>query len=187
MCFKQRKAEGSPGVVVVENIEEFVRRDKQVLVYTLLDLLHREDMFIILVAVSRCCHLSTMFEKRVLSRLNPQTVYIKEPSSRDLCLLLSESLRLPEDLAAEGDRRQLEAFNRSVEAAFGDATREGALFGLVDCLLGWGRSSVCICGAVRWAVCSTVGEEPFALDPVQLREAVAGQVRPSLPLVRQSS
>lgn len=42
--FRQCRLEGRPAVVVVEELQEFVRREKQILIYTLLDLMHRSDL-----------------------------------------------------------------------------------------------------------------------------------------------
>ena len=51
-------------MIIVEELQEFSKREKQVLIYTLLDLMHREDLLFVV----RYCsvfdqeHLSSIFD-----------------------------------------------------------------------------------------------------------------------------
>ena len=44
---QQCRRNSQPAVIIVEEIQEFLRRDKQVLIYTLLDLMHKEDLLFV--------------------------------------------------------------------------------------------------------------------------------------------
>ena len=52
--FKQRKIENNPAIIIIDYIEEFTKKDKQVLLYTLLDFIHKPEMFFILIGMYTC-------------------------------------------------------------------------------------------------------------------------------------
>lgn len=44
---QQCRFDSQPAVIIVEELQEFSKREKQVLIYTLLDLMHREDLLFV--------------------------------------------------------------------------------------------------------------------------------------------
>jgi len=94
--FRQCMIDGCPAVVVLEDIHIFAAREKQVLIYTLLDFMHKQDLLFVVVGITPCAHLNSLLEKRVLSRLNAQFVYVPPVSGEDVLKELRRRLRLPE-------------------------------------------------------------------------------------------
>lgn len=150
--FRQRKMESSPAVIVIDHIHEFAKREssKQVLIYTLLDLMHKPDMFFVLVGMTPCFHLHMLLERRVVSRLNAQTVFLNAGSPVDICSLLSVRLQLEYDedsiFSTQEEVVQLLNYNKSVSTLFGDFIQEdkkgvGILYGLIECYVNWGYTA----------------------------------------------
>jgi Cdc6-like AAA superfamily ATPase len=98
---RQRRRDGLPAIIIVENIDEFARRNKQTLIYTLLDLMHKEDMFITLICTSHCFNLGSMLEKRIMSRLNAQFLYVSPASAEDVCKYLGDVLTVSYEEAVQ--------------------------------------------------------------------------------------
>ena len=46
-AIQQCRFDCQPAVIIVEELQEFSKREKQVLIYTLLDLMHREDLLFV--------------------------------------------------------------------------------------------------------------------------------------------
>ncbi len=118
--FRQCALNAQPSVVVLEDIHSFASREKQVLIYTLLDYMHKSDMLFVVIGYTPCAHLQTMLEKRILSRLNAQFVYVAPATGPEVCESLSQKLTLSMNKThddAEIDFRQ--RFNAEVVALFG--------------------------------------------------------------------
>jgi Cdc6-like AAA superfamily ATPase len=98
---RQRRRDGLPAIIIVENIDEFARRNKQTLIYTLLDLMHKEDMFITLICTSHCFNLGSMLEKRIMSRLNAQFLYVSPANAEDVCKYLGDVLTVSYEEAVQ--------------------------------------------------------------------------------------
>ena len=95
--FKQCYLNGTPAVIVLEDIDIFASREKQVLIYTLLDFMHKKDQLLVVIGTTSKAHLPTLLEKRTASRLNAQFVYVPPASGMDICQVLSVCLNLPID------------------------------------------------------------------------------------------
>lgn len=74
-------------------MHEFVK-GKQFLIYTLLDLMHKADMFFVIIGLTDRFNMHTLLEKRVISRLNSQFVYVSPVSPDEVCHYLSTSLSI---------------------------------------------------------------------------------------------
>lgn len=108
-----------PTVLILESFDEFAKTNRQTLLYTLLDLMHRKDLlfvvsrmrcvhFLLIVAQSSYLHfvllqligttcsadISFQLEKRVMSRLNAQFVELAPPSPFDICKVSERAVRL---------------------------------------------------------------------------------------------
>lgn len=81
-------------MIIVEDIQQYCK-GKQVLIYTLLDLMHKEDYFFIFLAVTSNAFTPTLFEKRIVSRLNAKNIYIPPLNLSDLLDDLRTRLTLP--------------------------------------------------------------------------------------------
>lgn len=54
-CFKHSCIDGSPTIIIVDDIHEFASRPRQVLLYALLDLIHRKEcLFMVMVIHMQC-------------------------------------------------------------------------------------------------------------------------------------
>ena len=109
------------------------------MIYTLLDLMHKPDMFFILVAMTPCYHLDSLLEKRVISRLNAQKIFLENNDTNEVCELLSSMLLLSDTIPDLAYITVLQ-YNKSVNSLFGDQNRrqEGLLYGLIECCINWG-------------------------------------------------
>ena len=136
--FKQCYLNGTPAVIVLEDIDIFATREKQVLIYTLLDFMHRKDQLLVVIGTTSKAHLPTLLEKRTASRLNAQFVYVPPATGRDVCQVMSRCLTLPIEDAqgqaqGQGDRPTEESKDVDGEAN-GDAMDvEGAGGGHESC------------------------------------------------------
>lgn len=92
---KQCHLNGQPAVIVLEDIDQFCTREKQLLIYTLLDLMHKQNLLFVVVGTTTKAHLSVLLEKRVLSRLNAQFVYMEPAGGDEICDILKRRLTLP--------------------------------------------------------------------------------------------
>jgi len=101
--FRQCMIDGHPAVVLLEDMHIFAGRDKQVLIYTLLDFMHKQDLLFVVIGLTPCAHLNSLLEKRVLSRLNAQFVYVPPVSGSDVLDELSRRLMLAADAEADVD------------------------------------------------------------------------------------
>ena len=102
--FKLCYHNGTPAVIVLEDIDIFATREKQVLIYTLLDFMHRKDQLLVVVGTTSRAHLPTLLEKRTASRLNAQFVYVAPSTGKRY---LSDLKYMPkfEHERNEGERR----------------------------------------------------------------------------------
>ena len=55
--FRQCAMNSQPSVVVLEDVHNFATREKQVLIYTLLDYMHKPDMLFVVIGCTPCAHL----------------------------------------------------------------------------------------------------------------------------------
>jgi hypothetical protein len=79
---------------VIDNIHLYAKSGKQVLLYTLLDYMHKQDMFFILIGLSNCSHLGTLFEKRVSSRIDSHFICLNPLSADDICQYYSSNFSI---------------------------------------------------------------------------------------------
>ena len=89
-----------PVVIVVEDVQNFSRSGvgKQLLVYTLLDLMHVKEYFFVFIAVTSNAFITSTFEKRVVSRLNAKNIFVPPLRINDLLVDLRLRLTLPDTL-----------------------------------------------------------------------------------------
>jgi Cdc6-like AAA superfamily ATPase len=95
MALRSSYSAGVPTIIIVEDIHEFVRRKKQLLLYTLLDMMHQRDMLFALVGITHKADFNVSLEKRVVSRLNAQFVHLSPASAERICADLAMKLTLP--------------------------------------------------------------------------------------------
>jgi len=55
--FRQCKINKTPAIIVLEEIDLFAVRDKQILIYTLLDLMHKRDLLFVVVGLTASAHI----------------------------------------------------------------------------------------------------------------------------------
>ena len=204
-CLRAKRLQCVPAIIIIENIHEFARKTgRQTLIYTLLDLMHKEDMYLIVIGSTHCFHLHTLLEKRILSRLNSQFLYIWPTSSRSICRLLSTQLQVrgnDEEQASEGSssgctqtrsgeqlisshNEHLKQFNAAVQQLFGtfeigEKHRVGLLYGLISCSVNWGRGYKYFVNTTLAAIYRLSDEQPvFTLAGFE--EAIAGQEPPTI-------
>lgn len=91
--FIQCRLSKCPAVIILEEVEQFAVRDKQTLLYTLLDLMQDNRYLFLVVGITHCAKLQ--LEKRVISRLSAQYVFIPSPSGRQVCDILYDRLAEP--------------------------------------------------------------------------------------------
>jgi len=108
--FQRCRLDKRPAIVILEELDLFARRDKQILIYTLLDLMHKEHLLFVVIGISSCGALHTILEKRILSRLNAQYVHIKPLTDSDICKTLSKRLTRPFiDSISNNKKRRIKA------------------------------------------------------------------------------
>lgn len=93
--FQRCRLDNRPAIVILEEIDLFARREKQILIYTLLDLMHKEKLLFVVIGISSCGALHLILEKRILSRLNAQYVHIPPLKDSDICKTLAKRLTKP--------------------------------------------------------------------------------------------
>lgn len=92
--FQQSRLQNVPTVILIEAIDEFTKRSRQVLLYTLLDLMHRPDLYYVVVGLSHRIDITSLLEKRVTSRLSAQCVYLKPRTAPETSQILLSKLHL---------------------------------------------------------------------------------------------
>lgn len=118
--FKQCHLSGRPAIIILEeiqarppplslfpnslkndSIQEFARAKKQVLLYALTDLMHKSDLFFVVIGTSSGAFFDRSLEKRISSRLNPLVLLPPRPRPADIFHDLFTPLVLPvwDDLA----------------------------------------------------------------------------------------
>ena len=102
--FRTSYSSGLPTVIVIENIEEYCKGKKQILLYTLLDMMHRKDALFALIGITHKVNFDVRLEKRVSSRLNAQFVHLSPASSERICRDLHSRLLLS-PMSFPGDER----------------------------------------------------------------------------------
>lgn len=96
-CFKKSKIKNIPTVIILEDIHRFASsryKTKQLLIYALVDLLHRPDLFFVLIGTTSNVYINQVFEKRVSSRLNAQYVILGALTQTQVCSQLKEFLSI---------------------------------------------------------------------------------------------
>ena len=116
--FRQCALNGRPAVIVLQDVHAFATREKQVLIYTLLDYMHKSDMLFVVIGCTPCAHLQYMLEKRVLSRLNAQFVYVPPATGEDVCDVLARRLTL-NLIGGSTEQAYRKQFNAKIRALFG--------------------------------------------------------------------
>lgn len=86
--FRQCRINKIPAIVILEEIDLFAERDKQVLIYSLLDLMHKRDLLFIVIGLTSCANIRLLLEKRIISRLNASFVYMSSCKLENLVKLL---------------------------------------------------------------------------------------------------
>lgn len=125
-----------PTVLILESFEEFARNSRQVLLYTLLDLLHRPDLLLVILGTTCCADVSFQLEKRIVSRLSAQFLEISSPSPAEICQELLCRLKVDRHqcVISEQNREFIERFiadyNTSVEDMFGHISQPGCIRGV---------------------------------------------------------
>lgn len=104
--------EETPLVFVIDNIEEFARRGgrggggggaggggKQLLLYSLMDLQHRDDLQFVVLGVSAELDVLDRFEKRIRSRISNKQIFFPpaQPLASVILPIFDQALHLPED------------------------------------------------------------------------------------------
>ncbi len=191
--FRQCALNGRPAVIVLQDVHAFATREKQVLIYTLLDYMHKSDMLFVVIGCTPCAHLQYMLEKRVLSRLNAQFVYVPPATGEDVCDVLARRLRLDMtgDSTEQAYRKQ---FNAKICVLFGVAddnrnnslkkkahARSGSGSGsepeLLRVIRGyaeWGKGLSHFLRVTHLATCRLTQEEPY-MHASTFIEALSGQ------------
>eukprot|EP01035_Chromulina_nebulosa_P020640 gene20640-26759_t len=110
--FEQCRLNNCPAVIVLYDLHSFASTKKQTLIYTLLDLMHKKELFFIIIGTSSCAFLDSLLEKRIISRLNAQHIFIPTTTTIDIINELSHRLVLSETLEIfvidSSDRRKFE-------------------------------------------------------------------------------
>lgn len=76
-------SQGTPTIIVIEDIHEFVRRKKQLLLYTLFDLMHRSDLLFAVVGIThKVPHLLTLLHAAVTTNQCSPPNLLHTPSNR---------------------------------------------------------------------------------------------------------
>lgn len=207
--FRQCMLDGHPAVVMLEDLHIFATREKQVLIYTLLDFMHKQDLLFVVIGLTPCAHLNHMLEKRVLSRLNAQFIYIPPASGFDVVAELRRRLLLPKnddrksefshilenrsDTTVEpaGFDKYREQFNGIIETIFPvqEADKDAGkvnntkdctgVSGVVHRYAEWGRGIVHFLRAAQVAVSLLCSTSPF-LTEITMETALWGQDPPDL-------
>lgn len=204
--FRQCMIDGHPAVVLLEDIHIFAARDKQVLIYTLLDFMHKQECLFVVVGLTPCAHLNSLLEKRVLSRLNAQFVYVPPVTGDDviaelrrrLCLCSASPTTTTTNtrddngggggvaVVLEGEEAEALAayfkrFDVGVDAMFSEPNSSGGS-GLCFALrryCEWGKGISHFLRAAQLAVALLTPEEPW-LTAAGLEAALYSQDPPSL-------
>jgi len=101
--FKQCRMDGIPAVIVLEDFHVFAKRKRQTLIYTLLDLMHKKEMLFMIVGVTDHADVDTKLEKRVLSRLNAQYVFMPTPMGQHISEYLHNVFTIPSSAIIDDD------------------------------------------------------------------------------------
>jgi len=97
-------ATGTAIVFILENFEIFVQRQKQTLLYNLLDLTQTQNSILVLGCTERLDIVERM-EKRIKSRFSNHLVYLPNPTLGDLQDIILERLKLPEPVLEDWNIR----------------------------------------------------------------------------------
>jgi hypothetical protein len=195
--FRQCALNGRPSVIVLQDVHAFATREKQVLIYTLLDYMHKPDMLFVVLGCTPCAHIQYMLEKRVLSRLNAQFVYVSPVSGRNVCDVLATRLQLP----ITGDDTEQEyrkCFNARVMEMFGSVgdkstkksrnthggsasqENEPELLPTLRNYTDWGKGLSHFLRVAQLAVCRLTLEQPY-LKSSHITQALYAQDPCTLP------
>jgi hypothetical protein len=199
--FRQCALNGRPSVIVLQDVHAFATREKQVLIYTLLDYMHKSDMLFVVLGCTPCAHLQYLLEKRVLSRLNAQFVYVPPASGQNVCDVLARRLML--DITGnDTEQNYRKQFNKRVVELFGKVDEgtckkkirgstqksDPELLHMIKTYTDWGKGLSHFLRVAQLAVCRLTPEQPYlksshitqalyAQDPCTLLERLS-----SLPL-----
>jgi len=103
MALRTSYSQGTPTIIIIEDVHEFVLRKKQLLLYTLLDLMHRNDLLFALIGITHKADFNLSLEKRVVSRLNAQYVHLSSASAERISTDLNARLTLPPSFGLDVD------------------------------------------------------------------------------------
>ena len=157
-------------VIVLDGFEAFLQRQKQTLVYNLLDVLHLSQAQAAIVGITSRYDVVEMMEKRSRSRFSHRKVLLPAPTPAQALALAEAACTLPEpwEAGAAADSEFEGTFRAGVRATFA-APHVRALLereAHVD------RSLHHVVGTARAALALLTPEHPF-LAPERVEEALA--------------
>ena len=91
-------SQATPTVLLLEDVQEFCRRDRQFLLYSLLDLMHSKAVNFVFVGLTHNVQVQELLEKRVSSRLNASYVYVSRSSAEEVLSCLKQTLRIEDEM-----------------------------------------------------------------------------------------
>eukprot|EP01038_Epipyxis_sp_PR26KG_P009933 gene9933-13362_t len=115
--FKRSKMNNAPAIVILDEFQVFAKRARQVLIYTLLDLMHDAENLFVMIGLTGNADIHTMLEKRVVSRLNAQYLYLSTPNADEICNYLANHFIVT--IPTQPDMN-LTAINESIRQLFGE-------------------------------------------------------------------
>ena len=83
--FKQCRLDGVPAIIIIEDFHVFAFKKRQTLVYTLLDYMHKQEMLFMMIGITPRADTLMKLEKRVVSRLNAQYIYLPQITRKEIC------------------------------------------------------------------------------------------------------
>jgi Cdc6-like AAA superfamily ATPase len=175
--FRQCSLNGRPSVIVLEDVHTFATREKQILIYTLLDYMHKPDMLFVVLGCTPCAHLQYMLEKRVLSRLNAQFVYVPPATGQNVCDVLSNCLQL-KFVSDDKEQAYRVAFNNKILELFGLSSdvqqkkgsrsisnkkkyKKAELLQTITSYTQWGKGLSHFLRVCQMSICSITSEQPY--------------------------
>lgn len=107
-----------PVILVLEEFDAFASRPRQVLLYTMLDILQQKVRLALVGTTTRVDAVEAL-DKRVQSRFSHHMISVAAPSSEELLKTIQAALSVPEsalDAGADGSSAWREAHNEEMEA-----------------------------------------------------------------------
>uniref|UniRef100_A0A7S3JTK8 Origin recognition complex subunit 4 C-terminal domain-containing protein n=1 Tax=Aureoumbra lagunensis TaxID=44058 RepID=A0A7S3JTK8_9STRA len=89
---RRRAEESAPLLVVLSQLELFASRDRQTLLYTLLDAIQLPDSCVVVLGLATDASVLQLFEKRVRSRLNNHQIHFYHPTEQNIIQALDDRI-----------------------------------------------------------------------------------------------